>query len=58
MGEDKDIKPKDNNGKNHGYQEWYYDDDIRLWMRCNYKHGREIGYEEWHDARQTRYYIR
>ena len=54
----KDIEPKDINGQFHGYNEWYYDDDIRLWMRCNYKHGREIGYEEWHDARKTTFYIR
>ena len=46
-----DIKPKDNNNRNHGYQQWYHNFagyNGKLKLRVIYKHGVEIGYEEWH----------
>ena len=39
------IRTKNEKGKEHGYQEWYVDNDI-LWYRGNYKNGLEIGYTE------------
>jgi len=44
MKQKQDIEPLDSNGKNHGYQEWY--DDNEIWYRGIYKHGLEIGYAE------------
>lgn len=40
----KSIYKYDSKGQVHGYAEEY--DDIGLWCRCTYNHGREIGYEE------------
>lgn len=40
----RDIRTKNEKGHEHGYQEWYIDNE--LWYRGNYKHGEEIGYAE------------
>jgi hypothetical protein len=50
-----DIDQKDAKGEYHGYQQWYWDND--LWVRCTYKHGNDIGYEENHRNEETNYYI-
>lgn len=40
----------------HGYQEWYYVDE--LYYRGKWKNGLEIGYEESHGYKLTLFYIR
>jgi len=52
----KDIDNFNKKGNYHGYQEWYWFDELTL--RCNYKNGLEIGYQECHFTKQTRYRIR
>ena len=37
-----DIINSNNKGQQHGYQEWYYNDEIML--RANYKNDFAIGY--------------
>ncbi len=59
MKENKDINPINNNGKYHGYQEWYTK-DCKLYLRVTMKHGLPLGYEEWHFTSEfeTNYHIK
>ena len=59
MKENKDINPINNNGKYHGYQEWYTK-DCKLYLRVTMKHGQSLGYEEWHFTSEfeTNYHIK
>jgi len=54
----KDIEPKDNKLRWHGYQQWYWNANGKIWLRGNFIHGLVIGYQEWHDNKQTNFYIR
>ncbi len=40
----------------HGYQEWYWFDELTL--RGNYKNDSRIGYVERHELKETTFYIR
>lgn len=57
-----EIYNKNNKDQLHGYQEWYYIDDITLWLRGLYKNGKPINYYECHitdfSPHSTRYFIR
>ena len=57
----KDIDNNDENGRPHGYQEWYdrwpKTIQLQLAMRLTYFHGRETGYEECHMGELCYYYI-
>ena len=54
-----DITNYNDNGKWHGYQEWYdIFDNYTLYFRVNYKNGKETGYEEYHGVNTTNFYIR
>jgi len=53
----KEIKPIDNKGKFHGYQERYYTNG-KIWFRGKLIHGLVIGYSELHFINQTDFYIR
>jgi len=52
----KTIRNKNTKGQRHGYQEWYWDNELSY--RGNNKNGEIIGYSEWHFTKQTRYHIR
>jgi len=51
----KTIRNKNTKGQRHGYQEWYWDNELSY--RGNFKNGRLIGYSESHNAEQTKFYI-
>jgi len=51
----KDIDPKNDKGQFHGYQEWYWFDN--LWLRIVMKNNMDVGYEENHHNRKTIYHI-
>ena len=52
----KDIENINDKGEYHGYQEWYYNNELGL--RGYYKNNKSIGYIEWHDNAVTTYYIK
>lgn len=56
-----DIDPTDENGRLHGYQQWYYDFDKndmdKLWFRGYLKHLIKIGYSENHRSQNTEFHI-
>ena len=52
----KNITPRNENGKPHGYWEYYHSNG-KLWVKGNYVNGNRHGYwEEWYDN-QINYYI-
>lgn len=57
MKENKDIRTKNKKGQLHGYQEWYFDGDGKLWIRANGKNEKPIGYWESHLFNHTKFYI-
>jgi hypothetical protein len=52
----KEIINYNNKREYHGYQAWYMNNVI--FLRANYKNGKEIGYEENHHLIRTSYYIK
>lgn len=57
---EKEINPRDDNGKAHGYQKWYWSYN-KIWLRCFMKHGEPIAYEEIHlkhGQSETNFYIK
>lgn len=53
----RDIRPKNKDGRLHGYQEWYYKN--KLQVRGNSKNGEDVGYQEFHvNLEETEYYIK
>ena len=47
----KNMKPRNNKGQQHGLWEVYYDGN--LWHKCFYHNGKEVGYEViyWNDGK-------
>ena len=52
----KTIRNKNTKGQRHGYQEWYWDNELSY--RGVWKNNRRIGYQEWHRVKKTEYYIK
>jgi len=50
------VHNKNDKGKSHGYQEWYFIDGL---CRGNYKNGDNVGYQEIHllYSKQTIFFI-
>jgi len=55
----KNMKPRNNKGQQHGLWEVYYDGN--LWHKCFYHNGKEVGYEViyWNDGKfkKKKYHI-
>lgn len=50
------IRPKNDKGQLHGYQEWYFNSILEL--RCIAKNGFVVGYRESHEYKKTTFTIR
>ena len=56
--ENKEIKNYNDKGQFHGYQEWYWYNNDKLWFRGNFKNKILIGYNENHLHFETNFDIR
>jgi len=60
MSINKSIKPKNDKGNSHGYQEWYWksNDVSEIYFRGNAFRGLCVGYHECHDLiKSVTFYI-
>ena len=54
----KPIRNINNKNQLHGYNEKYWNNNLLLWIRGNFKKNLSVGYTESHYYKQTRFYIK